>query len=39
VKILGTTKVMLSADDKVDEDDFENDIEEEDIVNDEDYKE
>jgi len=30
---------MLSADDKVDEDDFENDTEEEDIVNDEDYKE
>jgi hypothetical protein len=39
VKVIGTRKVMLSVDDKVDEDDSKNDIEEEDIVNDEDYKE
>ncbi len=30
---------MLNADDKVDKNDFENDIEKEDIVDDEDYKE
>jgi hypothetical protein len=39
VKVLGTIEVMLNVDDKVDEDDSHNDIEEEDIINDEDYKE
>jgi hypothetical protein len=39
VKVLRSTKTMLSVDDKVDKDDSENDIEEEDIVDDEDYKE
>jgi hypothetical protein len=39
VKVFGTTKVVLNADDKVDKNDFENDIEKEDIVDDEDYKE
>jgi hypothetical protein len=37
LKILGMTEVMLSVDDKANEDDFENDIEKEDIVDDEDY--
>ncbi len=32
-------KALSSVDDKVDEDDFQNDIKEEDVVNDEDYKE
>jgi hypothetical protein len=32
-------KAILSVDDKVDEDDYENDIKEENIVDDEDYKE
>jgi hypothetical protein len=39
VKVLGSIEAMLSVNDKVDKDDFENDIEEEDIVDDEDYKE
>jgi hypothetical protein len=39
VKVFGTTKEMLNADDKVDKDDYDNDIEEEDIVDDEYYKE
>jgi hypothetical protein len=39
VKVLGTTKAMLSANDKADGDDFENDTKEEDIIDDEDYKE
>jgi hypothetical protein len=38
VKVLGTVKAMLSANDKVDKDDFDNDTQEEDIVDDEDYK-
>jgi len=37
VKVLGTIEVMLNVDDKVDEDNSDNDIEEEDIINDEDY--
>ncbi len=39
MKVLGTIEVMLNVDDKVDEDDYDNDIEEEDIIDDEDYKE
>ncbi|CAK9276982.1 unnamed protein product [Sphagnum jensenii] len=39
VKVLGTIKAVLSVDDKANEDDFENDAEEEDIINDKDYKE
>jgi len=39
VKVLGTIEVMLNVDDKVDEDNYDNDIEEEDIIDDEDYKE
>ncbi len=39
VKVLGMAKALSSVDDKVDEDDFQNDIKEEDVVNDEDYKE
>jgi len=39
VKVLGTIEVMLNVDDKVDENNSDNDIEEEDIINDEDYKE
>ncbi len=35
-KILGTIKTMLNVDDKADEDDFEDDIKEQDIVDDED---
>jgi hypothetical protein len=38
VKVLGIVKAMLSADDKVDKDDSDNDTHEEDIVDDEDYK-
>jgi hypothetical protein len=38
VKVLGTTEVVLSVDDKANENDSKNDNEEEDIVNDEDYK-
>jgi len=37
VKVLGTIEVMLNVDDKVDENNSDNDIEEEDIINDEDY--
>ncbi len=39
VKVLGMAEAMLSVDDKVDKDDYENDIKEEDIVDDENYKE
>ncbi len=39
VKVLGTIEAVLNANDKVDEDDFENDTKEEDIVDDEDYEE
>ncbi len=39
VKVFGTAKSLLSADDKADKDDFENDTKEEDIVYDDDYKE
>jgi hypothetical protein len=39
VKVLGMAEAMLSDDDKVDKHDYENDTEEEDIVDDEDYKE
>jgi hypothetical protein len=39
VKVLRSTKAMLSANDKANKNDFKNDIEEEDIVDDEDYKE
>ncbi len=38
VKVLGMVEVVSSVDDKVDEDDFDNGINEEDIINDEDYK-
>ncbi|CAM6075071.1 unnamed protein product [Sphagnum tenellum] len=38
MKVLGTAKAMLSANDKVDKNDYDYDIEEEDIVDDEDYK-
>ncbi len=37
MKVLGMAKALLSVHDKVDEDDFENDVKEED-VDDEDYK-
>ncbi len=39
VKVLGVAEVVLSANDKADENDFENDTKEEDIVDDEDYTE
>jgi hypothetical protein len=39
VKVLGMVEAMLSANDKADENDFENDIKEEYIINDENYKE
>ncbi len=39
VKVLGMVEIMLSVDDKADENDYENDTEEEDIVDDEDYEE
>jgi hypothetical protein len=39
VKVLGIVEVVLSANDKVNKDDSKNDIKEEDIVDDEDYKE
>jgi hypothetical protein len=39
VKVLGSAKAMLSADDKVDKNDYENDTEKEDIVDEDDYKE
>jgi hypothetical protein len=39
VKVLRPTKAMLSANDNVNKNDFKNDIEKENIVNDEDYKE
>jgi hypothetical protein len=39
VKVLGMAEAMFSVDDKVDKDDYENDIKEEDIVDDENYKE
>jgi hypothetical protein len=38
VKVFGTAEVVLSVDDKANEGDSKNDIEEEDIVDDEDYK-
>jgi hypothetical protein len=37
VKVFGTTKAMLSVDDKADKNNYKNDTKEEDIVNDEDY--
>jgi hypothetical protein len=39
MKVLGTIEVVLSVDDKADKDDSKNDTKEEDIVDDEDYKE
>ncbi len=39
MKVLGIVEVVLSANDKVNKDDSKNDIKEEDIVDDEDYKE
>ncbi|CAK9265604.1 unnamed protein product [Sphagnum jensenii] len=39
VKVLGMIEAMSSVDDKVDEDDYDNDIKEEDIIDDEYYKE
>ncbi len=39
VKVLGTIEAVLNANDKADEDNFENDTKEEDIVDDEDYEE
>jgi hypothetical protein len=39
LRYLGMVGAMLSVDDKVDEDDFDNDIKEKDIVDDEYYKE
>ncbi len=39
VKVFGMVEALLNVDDKVDENDFENDIMEEDIVDDEEYKE
>jgi hypothetical protein len=38
MKVLGMAEALSSVDDKVDEDDFQNDIKEEDVVDDEDYK-
>jgi hypothetical protein len=39
VKVFGIVKTMLSVDDKVNKGDYENDTEEEDIIDDKDYKE
>jgi len=39
VKVLRTTKVVLNVDDKVNKNDYDNDIKEEDIIDDESYKE
>ncbi|CAK9205204.1 unnamed protein product [Sphagnum jensenii] len=39
VKVFGMVEALSNVDDKVDEDDFENDIKEEDIADDEEYKE
>jgi hypothetical protein len=39
VKVFGMAKALLSANDKVDKNDFENDTKEKDIIYDDDYKE